>query len=41
MENIYNPGLSLVYNGILLPTLTQFTIQYPEIQPSTYYSFLL
>lgn len=39
MEDILNPGFTLVYNGLLLSTVTQFTIADPEIKPSKYYKF--
>lgn len=41
MEDILSPGMNIVYNGITLSTTTQFTIAYPNIQPSKYYKFLL
>ena len=41
MEDILNPGFNVVYNGLTLPTVTQFTIANPDIQPSRYYKFIV
>lgn len=39
MEDILLPGFVLVYNGLTLSTVTQFTIANPDIEPSKYYKF--
>jgi len=39
MEDVLAPGFIMVYNGITLPTVTQFTISVPTISPSKYYKF--
>ena len=39
MEDILLPGFRLVYNGLTLSTVTQFTIANPDIEPSRYYKF--
>ena len=41
MEDILSPGLRLVYNGLTISTVTQFTIANPDIEPSKYYRFLI
>ncbi len=41
MEDILVPGLKLVYNGLTLSTVTQFTIAVPDIAPSKYYRFVV
>lgn len=41
MEDILIPGLRLVYNGITLSTVTQFTIAVPDIDQSKYYRFVV
>ena len=41
MENILEPGLKIVYNGIKQSTQTKLTLYYPNIKPGQYYKFLI
>ena len=41
MENVLEPGMKIVYNGIKQSTQTSFTLQYPTVKPGEYYKFLI
>jgi hypothetical protein len=41
MENILEPGLKIVYNGIKQSTQTKLTLYYPNVKPGQYYKFLI
>jgi hypothetical protein len=37
MENIEEPGLKIVYNGVSSSTKTSVTLTYPNVKPGQYY----
>lgn len=41
MEDIKQPGLKIVYNGVQQSTVTSLTLEYPQVRPGQYYKFKL
>jgi hypothetical protein len=41
LEDILNPGYTVVYNGTRASTSTSISLAYPVVTPSRYYKFLL